>query len=296
MNLVAIQCSNFNFQAGIIFPGWFSISEQWDSNFKVLFRLVVLMFVWLLILALSLNFIVMALSKRAVVVGASGATGREVVKELARQNWDVIATVRKPFDFGLDSKVTVVVSNLTNKEELIQIWKGTDVLFNCLGTTRGVAGSAEAFVHVEVGLTKLASDVAKLSGVRHVSVLSAQGANKNMWVPSTYIHPMLYTRTMGEKEQTVIDTGFESVTVFQPGMLNRMLGDRPGSAESLITWLLPSICLNVDTLAKAMVSDATKRLDALRNSATSGENCANTPTRVAYITGNGAITNTAHSV
>jgi hypothetical protein len=128
-----------------------------------------------------------------------------------------------------------------------------------VGTTRGQAGGAEQFVHVEVGLTKLVSEVAKQANIPHVAVVSAQGANKDMWVPSIYIHPMLYIRTLGEKQQAVLDLQFPSTSIFQPGMLNRLVGDR--GMENLFVNMLPS--LRVDVLAEAMIVDAETKLEEL---------------------------------
>lgn len=121
---------------------------------------------------------------------------------------------------------TQIISSLSPEEipSLTDTLRGShppNALFNCLGTTRGQAGSAEAFVNVEVGLTKTISEVATDAGIRHASVVSAEGANKDMWVPTTLIHPLLYMRTLGEKEAAVLSFPFESVTIFRPGMLNR---------------------------------------------------------------------------
>jgi hypothetical protein len=127
------------------------------------------------------------------------------------------------------------------------------------GTTRGQAGGAEQFIHVEVGLTKLTSEIAKQANLLHVAVVSAQGANKDMWVPSIYIHPMLYIRTLGEKQQAVLDSHFPSTSIFQPGMLNRLVGDR--GMENLFVNLLPT--LRVDVLAEAMIVDAERKVDRL---------------------------------
>ena len=70
---------------------------------------------------------------------------------------------------------------------------------------------------------------------------SVQGGHKNTWVPTTLIHPLLYTRrlhyiTLGEKEDALITNHFPSLSIYQPGMLNRLVGDR--SAENCNVWLL----------------------------------------------------------
>ena len=128
---------------------------------------------------------------------------------------------------------------------------------------------------------------AKDAGIRHVALVSAQGANKDAWVPTTMIHHMLYVRTLGEKEEAVLSKKFSSVSVFRPGMLDRLVGDR--AAENWFTWLLPSMALRVDLLAAAMVNDAEDRLRALDSK--TAEQCESSDATAAnYFVGNGAIT------
>lgn len=230
---------------------------------------------------------------KAVVVGATGATGRHVVKTLLERDWHVTVVSRRPFDL-VDEKhlaqfTQIISKNLTeDASTLITNLQSHDALFNCLGTTRGQAGSAEAFVAVEVGLTQTISDIAYNAGIRHVSVVSAEGANKDMWVPTTLIHPLLYVRTLGEKEEAVLSHDFASVTVFRPGMLNRLTGDRV--LENFVNALLPTVGLRVDSLALAMVLDAEDQIAANRANK-SESNQAPTMPRVSYIIGNNDIRN-----
>merc|ERR1711957_1156635 len=110
-------------------------------------------------------------------------------------------------------------------------------------------GSAKAFIDVEVGVTEKAVELGKAAGVRHVSVVSAQGANAAAWVPSDKIHPMLYVRTLGQKELAARSGGFQSVSIFRPGMLNRLRRDRLW--EDVVTFF--GLGLRVDVLAASMV-------------------------------------------
>lgn len=133
------------------------------------------------------------------------------------------------------------------------------------------------------------NEIAKESKILHVSVVSAQGANKDMWVPSTLIHPLLYIRTLGEKQQSVIDSKFPSTTIFQPGMLNRLVGDR--AMENIFVNLLPS--LRVDLLAEAMVLDAEDKLKLIskKKECQDSESQNEMDPIVTFYEGNGAITN-----
>ncbi len=250
-----------------------------------------------LIKTIFLNFVLMInISngenlKRAVVLGATGATGKEVVQALLSRNWSVTTVTRRSVEVNNNDRVTEIITNFTNTDELISKWNGHDALFNCVGTTRGQAGSADAFVDVEVRLTRLATQIAKLSGIKHVAVISAQSSNKDIWVPSNLLHPLLYIRTMGEKEQATIDGGLPSASIFQPGFLNRLVGDR--MFENILHSFCPSASLRVDTLAMAMVKDAEKQLLALQNSDKISDNSNSCRNEVRYFNGNGAITRVA---
>ncbi|KAK3260905.1 hypothetical protein CYMTET_30160 [Cymbomonas tetramitiformis] len=208
--------------------------------------------------------------RRAIVFGATGATGQQVVKNLLnskRSSWEVTAVSRRPFFNDTAGLVPLVVDNLGSKSaEVVSVTallKGNyDAVFVCTGTTRGAAGSADAFVDVEVGLTRQWMRVGADVGVLHTAVVSAQHANKDLWVPSTLLHPLLYLRTLGQKQQAVIEAEFPSCSIFQPGMLNRLQGDRLW--ENVVNYM--GIGLRVDHLARAMIADAEDKLETLNAS------------------------------
>ena len=72
---------------------------------------------------------------------------------------------------------------------------------------------------IEVGVTKAVADMAAAEGVPHVSVVSAQGANHKQFAVE-WFHPLLYGRTLGQKEQAVLQhPGIPRVSIFRPGMI-----------------------------------------------------------------------------
>lgn len=217
----------------------------------------------------------------AVVFGASGATGRQVVSELlaAPSVWGRVVTVsRSPMSAVLPSSLSstgnleeIIVDNM--EKDLTSI-PPVSAVFNCLGTTRGAAGSAEAFVAVEVGLSRYATRLAEQAGVLHISAVAAEGAKSDVPVPGfltarslvaaeagrddSYLmnlgalHPLLYMRTLGQKADLIANSTVPSRSVFAPGMLNRLTNDRLW--ENVVNAL--NIGLSVNTLARAMVKDA----------------------------------------
>ncbi len=89
--------------------------------------------------------------------------------------------------------------------------------------------------------------------IPHASLISAKGANHNIWAKD-WIHPLMYMKTIGQKEQTIISNfSFNQVSIFKPGMLIRLQGEQ--------TWFddyseSKGFGLKVDTLASAMIRNA----------------------------------------
>ena len=196
------------------------------------------------------------MSKKAIVIGGTGATGRQLIRQLlANDKWEQITSIgRKPVLNGEkhDKLQDIVLENLFDLSSTEEIWKGNDVFFNCIGTTRKRAGSAKIFIDIEAGISMEAAKIASLARITHASVVSASGANHNQWAKD-WIHPLLYIRTIGQKEQTVIINKFDRVSIFRPGMLIRLMDN-----ESWVERIIKSkgLGLRVDDLASAMIYDA----------------------------------------
>jgi len=194
--------------------------------------------------------------KKAVVIGGTGATGQMLIKQLLENNrWGQITSIgRKPVLNGKshDKLQDIIIESLYDLSSTEKFWEGNDVFFNCIGTTRKRAGSAKDFIKVEVGISMEAAKIASYAKISHASVISASGANHNQWAKD-WIHPLLYIRTIGQKEQTLIKNAFDSVSIFRPGMLIRLVDNG--------TWIerimkSKGLGLRVDNLASAMIYDA----------------------------------------
>ena len=98
-----------------------------------------------------------------------------------------------------------------------------------------------------------AVELAAQNKVERVSLVSAQGANADKSAVD-WFHPFLYIQTLGRKEKAVLDRAdaFKHISIFRPGMLNRLKGDR--FVENVINYF--GIGLSVDVLAQAMIRDA----------------------------------------
>ena len=194
---------------------------------------------------------------KAIIIGGTGATGKQLLNQLMQnQNCELVTSIgRKPVLDGVknDKLVDIVVESLADLSSTEKSWEGNDVFFNCIGTTRQRAGGAKEFIHIEAGISNEAAKMASNAKIHHASLVSAKGANHKTWAKD-WIHPLLYMRTMGQKEQTILSNfSFNHVSIFKPGMLIRLQGKQ--------TWFesfseSKGFGLRVDTLASAMIRNA----------------------------------------
>ena len=216
--------------------------------------------------------------KKALVIGGTGATGRQLVQQLLNSaDFQTITSIgRRPvLDGNEHQKLNdIVISSMSQLHKTKDLWNGNDVFFNCIGTTRKKAGGARQFVDIELGISRLAAKMASEANIPQASVISANGANHKAW-SIDWIHPLLYTKTMGQKEQTLVaENEFKRVSIFRPGMLIRSMEDST-LWDNILTSL--GLGLQVDILSKSMI------IDALRFSEGSDSK------KINYIEGNHAI-------
>ena len=147
----------------------------------------------------------------------------------------------------------IVTDTLLDLSNVEHCWINHDVFFNCIGTTKKKAGGADQFHDIEYGISNEAARVASKSKIPHASLISASGANHSLWAKK-WIHPLFYSKTMGQKEQTVLSNHFFTYTsIFKPGMLIRHM-DKNSIYDKILK--ITGTGLSVDILAKAMINDA----------------------------------------
>ncbi|GHE42165.1 NAD(P)H-binding protein [Sphingobacterium griseoflavum] len=157
---------------------------------------------------------------RALVIGATGATGKEVVKQLLEDErfTEIIAFVRRPH-FAEQHKLKEHIVQFDALEASSDHIKG-DVAFSCLGTTLKDAGSKEAQWHVDHDYQLHFAQLCQAGGVRHFILLSAVGANPHS--------NFFYNKMKGVLEMEVKALRFEQLSIIQPGLILRPDSDRIG--------------------------------------------------------------------
>lgn len=193
---------------------------------------------------------------KALVIGATGATGKDLVNQLLNDKEfdEVDIFVRKPVDIQND-KLKVHVVNFEKPEEWKDMVKG-DVAFSCLGTTLKDAGSKEAQKKVDFDYQYEFAKAAKDNEVEDYILVSAYGAN-----PQSKI---FYSKMKGELEEAVKQLHFNKITIFKPGMLERKDSERTGEVlgsriikfANKLGLLESQKPLPTDILAKAMINSS----------------------------------------
>lgn len=200
--------------------------------------------------------------KSALIVGATGATGRHILRALLAST--VFTRVgefgRKvtPEDQIAEHKASgKLVQKVIDFERVAEEGLGEgkwDVVFITLGTTRKAAGSAEMFEKIDREYVVNAARATKTQDPAHkqrVVYLSSAGADASSH--------FLYTRSKGLTEQGLASIGFDDVVIFRPSFLAEANREQPkpgeafiGRAVGLLSVVAPNVQIPVPTLAQSM--------------------------------------------
>ena len=110
---------------------------------------------------------------KALVIGATGAVGMDLVEQLLKDDAfeRVTVFVRRPLAVE-NPKLTVHIIDFDHPEQWRELLQG-DVLFSCLGTTIKAAGSQEAQWKVDYTYQYEAAKAARENGVEAYALVSS---------------------------------------------------------------------------------------------------------------------------
>jgi uncharacterized protein YbjT (DUF2867 family) len=199
------------------------------------------------------------MKRKALVIGATGATGSKLV-ELLKENllYEQIYLLHYR-DTGMADghRVFDIIQSF---DELMHFRiDGIDDVFCCIGTTIKKAGSKEEFTKVDKDYVIELGKWAKIELVNSFHVISYLGADTKSSV--------FYNRVKGEMEAGLISLNLAKLYIYQPPILKAKrkefrLGERIGI--SLLTLLSPLLFgnlrnhrpLSVKKMAAAMIDNA----------------------------------------
>lgn len=179
----------------------------------------------------------------AVIIGATGAVGREIVNEILRgEYYDRIyilgrSSISKLLD---DSRLAKIIIDFDNIDFDMDILENADV-FASLGTTLKIAGSKENQRKIDVGYTV---NFAKLceGKVRSFNVVSAIGAKSKS--------KNFYNSLKGELEDALKELNLGVLRIFQPSLLISKRDDER---------FLEELFIKISPLFKVLLKGKTKK-------------------------------------
>jgi len=203
--------------------------------------------------------------KTAVVIGATGLTGAQVVEALLADDYfdKVRILVRRPVHLQ-HAKLEVQLTDFTNLHELESKPGKGDILFCCIGTTaKKVRGDKQEYRRIDYDIPITIARLAVQQGYEQFLLMSAAGANAAA--------ANFYLQLKGSVEEDLAAMPFPGVHIFRPSVL---LGQRKerrwgeGIAKvlmSLLSFLFIGSLrkykpIQSSKVAKAMVAVAKKNI------------------------------------
>ncbi len=177
--------------------------------------------------------------RTALVAGASGLTGRALVRLMLRnRDYDrVQALTRRP----LPMEHARLANRILNFDEMAVRLAGTrcDDAFCCLGAAAGPRAAAGELRQVDLDLVVAFARAAHAAGATRLVVISAAGAARD--ARSDFL------RIKGELEAALRNLQFVSLDILQPG---RVVGERPGGGAADVLRELIAPLVNVAMVGK----------------------------------------------
>lgn len=156
-----------------------------------------------------------AAARTAILVGATGLVGREILRQLLADPRFAAVTVLGRRSAGVThAKLREHLVDFDRPETWAALVQG-EVLFSALGTTIKAAGSREAQYRVDHTYPLQVARAARDNGVAAYVLVSSTGASPRSRV--------FYSRMKGELERDVTTLGFARTRLLRPGLLD---GDR----------------------------------------------------------------------
>ncbi len=162
---------------------------------------------------------------KALVIGATGATGKELVDQLlANEDYTSVSIFVRRATGKSHPKLTEHIVNFLEVNQFKDLIAG-DVLFSCLGTTLKDAGSKENQWKIDYDIPADFAVAAKNNEVQSFVLVSSYGASAKSSV--------FYSKMKGKLEDFIADLHFEQYLIFRPGPLIRENTDRLGEKISV---------------------------------------------------------------
>ena len=149
----------------------------------------------------------------ALILGATGATGKELVNELLKNpNFYKISVFGRRVPDIENKKLFKYKIDFSELNKIKKLLSG-DILFSALGTTLKQAGGKKQQFLVDYTYQYEFAKIAVENGTKNYSLVSSTGADKNSF--------FFYPKIKGELEESIKKLPFNKIQIFQPPTLIR---------------------------------------------------------------------------
>jgi len=157
---------------------------------------------------------------KAVIIGASGATGKKLVDILlADKQYQSLTIFVRNTTTRKHPKLIEHVIDFSKINDYAEHITG-DVIFSCIGTTLSTAGSKENQWKVDFDIPAKFAKIARENNIHSFVLVSSFGASAESKV--------FYSMIKGRLEDRISELCFEQYIIFRPGALIRPDSDRLG--------------------------------------------------------------------
>ncbi|MEJ7559667.1 MAG: oxidoreductase [Pedobacter sp.] len=151
------------------------------------------------------------MSKKAIVAGASGLIGSELLKILLEdaEYSEVVALVRTPIGHT-HTKLNQIAIDFDKLNDYAHLLNG-NVIFCCLGSTRKKTPDLSQYRKIDHDYPVKLAELAVANGIDQFHLVSSIGANKDS--------SNFYTKMKGETEEDVSAAKVHGLVIYRPSLL-----------------------------------------------------------------------------
>lgn len=199
------------------------------------------------------------------VIGATGATGRQVISQALQRGHTVLAYVRQPQALKPNPGLTIVGGALPDQKNLDNALRGMDAVLCCLG--------AHSLLGVDVMQRNLPyiTQAMQSTGVAHLVLLSGYGVGDSMRSASLLARTLAHTLLSSVmKDKAIAEAQLERSGVPWTGIYPVVMTDGP-LVDAVEVWPLSQVhkVSGLPQVPRANVAKA--MLDAAENPASIGQ-------------------------
>ena len=175
--------------------------------------------------------------KTVLIIGATGGTGRELVKQALARGYSISVLIRNPAEVDFASEVRTFTGDVLNVESLKRAVSGQDAVISSLGS--GATGPFRQMSMLSQGTRNLISAM-QSEGVKRLICITGIGAGESKgygpWYYNLLIQPLLLRGVYEDKtrqEQEVKQSGLDW-TIVRPSTFTDNPPRGAGAVKSFV--------------------------------------------------------------